>query len=142
MAVVQLRSKSSRAVAFPRLAYSAPLLSEATFRDIMRLTRPATKALPFVRLRVNDQPLWRPECYWCVEPTGNQKTDLELGRRYARAAIAAMKADDDSGLIADIVQDIIRDEIARGGKSGRGRRGPAARGFLNEISETISVGSR
>ena len=136
---VELRLKSSRAVAFPRLAYSAPALSESTFRDIMRLTRPATKALPFVRLQANDQPLWRPECYWCVESTGNRKTDFALGRRYARAAIAAMKADDNSHLIADIVQDIIRDEIARGGKAGRGGRSPAARGFLTEISETIAA---
>jgi hypothetical protein len=135
---VELRSKSSRRVAFPRLAYSAPTLSEATFRDIMRLTRPATKALPFVRLRANDQPLWRPECYWCVEPSGNRKADFALGRRYARAALAAMKADDSSHLIADIVQDIIREEIARGGKAGRGACSPAARGFLAEISETIA----
>ena len=137
----KLRSKSSKPAVFPRLAYSAPTLSEKTFRDIVRLTLPATKALPFVRLRAGDQPLWRPECYWCVEPSGNRKTDFELGRRHARAAIAAMKADDNGHLIADIVQDIIRDGIARAGKSGRGRRSPAALGFLTEVSEAIAAAS-
>jgi hypothetical protein len=54
---------------------------------------PAAKALPFVKLRANDQPMWRPESFWCFEPTGKRDTDVRLGRKYAREAIAAMKTD-------------------------------------------------
>ncbi|MCC6778771.1 MAG: hypothetical protein IT537_19455 [Hyphomicrobiales bacterium] len=134
---VGARSKSAVSAPFLRLAYSAPKLNEATARDVIRLTLPATKALPFVRLRAHDQPMWRPECYWCVEPTGNTKADFELGRRYARAAIVAMKADDNRQLIADIIQDIVRDSIERAGRR-RGRRNPASLGFLSEVSEIVA----
>jgi hypothetical protein len=137
--VAKSRARSSPSVSYPRLAYSAPTLDPETVRDIFRLTRPATKALPFVRLRTDDQPLTRPERYWCVQPTGNSKKDLELGRRYARLAIAAMKADDDPHLIAEIVQDIVRDGIERAVKGTR--RNPVARGFLIEISETLAATS-
>jgi hypothetical protein len=133
----RLRSRSAVPVPFLRLAYSAPALNDSTARDVMRLTLPATKALPFVRLRAHDQPMWRPECYWCVEPTGNTKADFELGRRHARAAIAAMKADDNRQLIADIIQDIVRDGIERSGHR-RGKRNPAALGFMAEISEVMA----
>jgi hypothetical protein len=71
---------------------------------------PATKALPFVKLRAEDQPQWHPESYWSVEPTG--------GRAYAQKAIAAMKADHNKELISLIVRDNIRDAAHR---SGRGR---------------------
>jgi hypothetical protein len=133
----KLRAKSAPSVTYPRLAYSAPTLDPATIRDIFRLTRPATKALPFVRLRPGDQPMMQPERYWCVEPTGNSKKDVELGRRYARQAIAAMKADDHPHLIAEIIQDIVRDGIERAVKGIR--RNPVARGFLAEISETLAA---
>lgn len=133
------RAKSSLSVSYPRLAYSAPVFDPATVRDIFRLTRPATKALPFVRLRADDQPMMRPERYWCVEPSGDTKKDLELGRRYARLAIAAMKADDDPHLIGEIMQDIVRDGIERNVKGTR--RNPVARGFLAEISETLAATS-
>ncbi len=134
----RLRSRSAVPAPFLRLAYSAPALNDSTARDVMRLTLPATKALPFVRLRAHDQPMWRPECYWCVEPTGNTKADFELGRRHARAAIAAMKADANRQLIADIIQDIVRDGIERAGRRGRGKRNPAALGFLAEMSEAMA----
>jgi hypothetical protein len=98
---------------------------------------PATKALPFVKLRANDQPLWHPESYWSVKPTGKRGIDLELGRAYARKAIAAIKADHNKGLISLIVQDIIRD-AARG--SGGSRLSYLALGFLNEISHHLAAG--
>jgi hypothetical protein len=135
---VKTRSRAITPVAFPRLAYSAPSLEDTTVKDLMRLTLPATKALPFVRLRAGDQPWWRPECYWCVEPTGSIKKDFELGRRYARAALAAMKADDNQRLIRDILQDIVKDAVEHAGRRGRGRRNGAARGFLAEVSEALA----
>jgi len=99
----------------------------------------ATKALPFVKLRADDQPLLRPESFWHVEPTGKREMDVRLGRKYARQAVAAMKADHNAHLIALIVQDIIKDAIERTGKKGRGRRSAIMLGFLTEISEAIAA---
>jgi hypothetical protein len=137
---VKSRSNSSRLTPFLRLAYSAPMLQESTVEEIRRLMLPATKALPFVRLRANDQPLWRPESFWHVKPTGKRETDVRLGRKYAREAIAAMKADHNGHLIAHIIQDIIRDAAERKGKRGRGRNSPVVLGFLIGISEAIASG--
>jgi hypothetical protein len=139
--VVKVRSKSSEPISFLRLAYSAPVLQQSTMEEIRRLTLPATKALPFVKLRSNDQPLWRPESFWHVEPTGQREKDVRLGRKYARQAIAAMNADHNSHLIAHIVQDIIKDATERRGKKARGRYSAAAQGFLIEISEAIAAAS-
>jgi len=129
---------SSRRVPYLRLAYSAPRADYAIAADILRYTRPATKALPFVKLRDNDQPLWRPECFWHVESTGERESDVSLGRKYARLAVAAMKADRDSQLVACIIQDIIRDAVARTKGRGRARPSPTAMGFLAEISELMA----
>jgi hypothetical protein len=137
---VKSRSNSSRLTPLLRLAYSAPMLQESTVEEIRRLTLPATKALPFVRLRANDQPLWRPESFWYVKPTGKRETDVRLGRKYAREAIAAMKADHNGHLIAHIIQDIIKDAAERKGKKGRGRYSPIVLGFLIGISEAIASG--
>ena len=116
------------------------MLQESTVEEIRRLMLPATKALPFVRLRANDQPLWRPESFWHVKPTGKRETDVRLGRKYAREAIAAMKADHNGHLIAHIIQDIIKDAAERQGKKGRGRYSPIVLGFLIGISEAIASG--
>jgi hypothetical protein len=134
---VKLRTDSSSAAPFLRLAYSAPASNEGI--EVRRFTMPATKALPFVKLRANDQPFWHPESFWDVEATGNRENDLRLGRKYARLAIAAMKADHESNLIALVIQDIIKKAIERKGKRGRGRHSPAALGFLAEISEAIAA---
>ena len=136
---VKLRSKSSRSTPFLRLAYSAPAPDESTVEELRRFMLSATKALPFVKLRADDQPLLRPESFWHVEPTGKRETDVRLGRKYARQAIAAMKADHNAHLIAFIVQDIIKDAIERSGKKGRGRRSAIVLGFLTEISEVIAA---
>src|ERR1700719_307536 len=127
------RSKSSRPASFLRVAYSAPAPGESIGAEIRRFTLPATKALPFVKVRANDQPLWRPESFWNVVSTGKRENDVRLGRKYARLAIAAMKADHDSDLIALVIQDIIKDAIENVGKNSRGRHSPAALGFLAEI---------
>jgi len=134
------RSKPKRSAPFLRLAYSAPEPDESIVIEIRRFTLPATKALPFVKVRANDQPLWRPESFWNVASTGKRENDVRLGRKYARLAIAAMKADRDSDLIARVIQDIIKDAIENMGKNGRGRNSPAALGFLAEISEVIAAG--
>ena len=97
---------------------------------------PATKALPFVKLRADNQPLFHPESYWSVKPTGKREIDVELGRTYAQKAIAAMKADHNKGLISLIVQDIIRDAAHR---NCRGRLSYLALGFLNEISHHLAA---
>ena len=135
----KFRSKPARPTAFLRLAYSAPALSDSTVEDIRRLTFPATKALPFVKLRANDQPLWHPESFWHVESTGKRETDLRLGRKYARQAIAAMNSDHNRHLLAHIIQDIIRDAVDRSRKKGRGAPSAAVRGFLFEISEAMAA---
>ena len=133
------RSKPKRSASFPRLAYSAPCPDESIGEELRRFTLPATKALPFVKVRDNDQPLWRPESFWHVVSTGKRENDVRLGRKYARLAIAAMKADHDSDLIALVIQDIIKDAIENVGKNSRGRHSPAALGFLAEISEVIGA---
>jgi hypothetical protein len=133
------RSKPKRSTSFPRLAYSAPSPDESIGAELRRFTLPATKALPFVKVRDNDQPLWRPESFWNVEPTGKREDGIRLGRKYARLAIAAMKADHDTDLIALVIQDIIKDAIEHLGRNGRGRNNPAVLGFLAEISEIIAA---
>jgi hypothetical protein len=134
---VKSRSRVSRLPPFLRLAYSAPVRRDSTAEEIHRFALPATKALPFVKLRANDQPLWRPESFWHVTPTGRRDADLRLGRRYARQAIAAMRADHNSELIAHVIQDVIADEQRR--RKRRGGLSPLARGFLIEISEAIAA---
>lgn len=133
-------TKSRRKPVFPtahlRLAYSAPMVDTSTIEELRRLTMPATKALPFVKLRRNDQPLWRPESFWNVAPSGKRQAANRLGRRYARDAIAAMKADHNPQLIALIVQDIMADAIERA--RDRKARSQVALGFLQEISAIIA----
>ena len=134
----KLRAKFARPSTFLRVAYSAPERSESNVEKIRRFTMPATKALPFVKLKANDQPMWLPESFWHVKPTGKREADVRRGRKYAREAIAAMKADHNSHLIAYIIQDIIKNAIQRAGeKNGCGRRDAVVLGFLSEISEVI-----
>ena len=133
------RSKSFKPGSFLRVAYSAPPPSENAEAEIRRFTLPATKALPFVRLSPNDQPMLRPESFWHVRPSGKRERDVQTGRQYAQLAIAAMKADHEIDLIALVVQDIIKDSVARSRKNGRGTSSPAALGFLAEISELIAT---
>jgi hypothetical protein len=136
---VKARTKHSKPASFLRVAYSAPPPDQSTAAEIRRFTLPATKALPFVKLRANDQPLWRPENYWHVRPTGKRKRDVQMGRQYAREAIAAMKADRNSDLIALIVQDIFKDAVERLAKTGRSLQSPVVLGFLAEISASLAA---
>jgi len=131
------RSKSSRPAAFLRVAYSAPAPEDAIGTDLRRFTLPATKALPFVKLRPHDQPMLRPESYWHIRPTGKRQHDVQIGRQHARAAIAAMKADRNSSLLAMIMQDIVKDAVERGGNP----QSPTVLGFLAEISHALAAAS-
>ena len=132
------RSKSSRPAAFLRVAYSAPAAGESIATEIHRFTLPATKALPFVKLRPNDQPMLRPESYWHVRSTGKRLKDLQLGRQYARAAIAAMKSDRNSNLLALILQDIVKDAVHRAARHGGSPQSPTVLGFLAELSGALA----
>ena len=143
---VKSRSKTSRPAPFLRLAYSAPTQQEPVAHaspatDIHHRALPATKALPFVKLRANDQPTWHPESFWRVQPTGKREADIRLGRKFACQAIAAMKADHNNRLIAYIVQDIINDVAQRSRKSERGRYRAIVLGFLIGISEAVAAAS-
>jgi hypothetical protein len=125
---VKTRSKTSRPAPFLRLAYSAPTQQESTLQapgahaapatDIHHRALPATKALPFVKLRANDQPTWHPESFWRVQPTGKREADIRLGRKFACQAIAQ-----------------------RGRKSERGRYRAIVLGFLIGISEAVAAAS-
>jgi hypothetical protein len=136
---VKSRSKATASNCFLRLAYSAPSPEESVGAQVRRFTLPATKSLPFVRLRAKDQPLLRPESYWHVRPSGKVLKDKELGRQYARAAIAAMKADRDNSLMALILEDMVRDAVTSATKRGRVKRNAIALGFLAEISLALAA---
>ena len=133
------RSKSSTPASFLRVAYSAPSPGESIAAELRCFTLPATKALPFVKLRADDQPMLRPESFWHVRPTGKRERDMQIGRQYARLAIAAMKADRNCSLIALIIQDIIKDAIEGSAKSRRSMHSPTAMGFLAEISGALAA---
>ena len=132
------RTKSSRPAAFLRVAYSAPAAGESIATEIRRFTLPATKALPFVKLRPNDQPMLRPESFWHIRPTGKREQDIQTGRSYAQLAIAAMKADRNAGLIALIIQDIMKAAVDPTAKKGRCLQSPTVLGFLSEISGALA----
>jgi hypothetical protein len=136
----KIRSRLLKSGPFLRLAYSAPLPQEKkSATDIRRYALAAAKALPFVKLRPNDQPMWRPESFWHVRPTGKWERDVHIGRQYASQAIAAMKADQTSTLISLIIQDIIKDSLEQAAKTGRRRHSPTVLGFLAEISRSAAA---
>ena len=135
---VKMQSGSARGTAFLRLAYSAPVPDHSTAEELRRYLQSATKALPFVKLRAHDQPLWRPECYWHVKSTQDNERAVRLGRKYARAAMAAMKVDRNEGLIGLIVQDIMRAAASRAGTRRRPTLCPIAQGFLSEIGAAVA----
>jgi hypothetical protein len=133
------RPRSSIPASFLRVAYSAPAPAESIAAELRCFTLPATKALPFVKLRADDQPMLRPESFWHVRPTGKRERDMQIGRQYARLAIAAMKADRNGSLIALIIQDIMKDAIDGSAKNRRSMQSPTAMGFLAEISGALAA---
>jgi len=123
---------------FLRLAYSAPAREQNSTTELGRYNLTAAKSLPFVKLRPNDQPMWQPQSFWHVRPTGKRERDFELGRAHARKAIAAMKADRNDALISRIFRDMLEAGIERATKTGRRRHDPTMLGFLAEISECLA----
>jgi hypothetical protein len=135
----KMQSRLSNSGPFLRLAYSAPPPGERNTASIRQHTLAAAKALPFVKLRANDQPMWRPASFWHIRPTGKWEQDVQTGRKYARQAIAAMKADRNSSLISLIIQDIIKDSVEQAARTGRRRHTPTVLGFLAEISQSAAA---
>jgi hypothetical protein len=135
----KVRSRLSKSGPFLRLAYSAPLPVDRSAHAVRSHEFSAAKGLPFVKLRANDQPSWRPASFWHVQPTGKWERDVQVGRKYARQAIAAMKADRNSTLISLIIQDIIKDSIEQAAETGRRRHTPTVLGFLAEISQSAAA---
>jgi hypothetical protein len=82
--------------------------------------------------------MMRPESFWHIRPTGKREQDLQTGRKYAQLAIAAMKADRNSSLIALIIQDIMKAAVDPTAKKGRGLQSPTVLGFLSEISGSLA----
>lgn len=62
-----------------------------------------------------------------------------MGRQYAREAIAAMKADRNSDLIALIVQDMFKSAVDQTARAGRSLQSPVVLGFLAEISGLLAA---
>jgi hypothetical protein len=134
----KVRPRLSSSGSFLRLAYSAPARAEAGATELSRYTLSAAKALPFVKLRANDQAMWQPQSFWHVRPTGKREHDFQVGRAHARKAIAAMKADRNSALISQIIRDMLEESIERAAKTGRRRHDPIMLGFLAEISQCLA----
>ena len=65
--------------------------------------------------------------------------DLRLGRKYARQAVAAMKSDHNTQLIAHVVQDMMRDASKRTNKKGHDLSSSIVRGFLAEIGVILAT---
>jgi hypothetical protein len=135
----RIRSRLSKTGPFLRLAYSAPSPAKQAADEARTYEFLAAKALPFVKLRPNDQPMWRPESFWHVRATGNWERDMQTGRKYARQAIAAMKLDRNSTLISLILQDIIKQSLEEAANTGRRRHGPIVLGFLAEVSQSAAI---
>lgn len=134
----RIRPRLSPSGSFLRLAYSAPSREETSRAELSRYTLTAAKSLPFVKLRPNDQPMWQPQSFWQVRPTGKREHDFELGRAHARKAIAAMKADRNDALISQIIRDMLEAGIERAVKTGRRRHDAILLGFLAEISQCLA----
>ena len=134
----RIRRKLSPIGSFPRLAYSAPVREETSHAELSRHNLTAAKSLPFVKLRPNDQPMWQPQSFWHVRPTGKRERDFELGRAHARKAIAAMKADRNDALISRIIRDMLDAGVERAAKTGRRRHEATMLGFLAEISQCLA----
>jgi hypothetical protein len=106
---------------------------EWTAAEIRSVFFPTVKTLPFVKLKKDDEPSWRPERYWCVEPQGRWLAQRKLGASYARDLLAAMRADGcRSSVLAHVLQDLIRDCRERDKEEG-----PLVIGFLHELARIL-----
>jgi hypothetical protein len=107
---------------------------EWTRAEIFEVCYPTVKALPFVKLKKDHQPMWSSASFWCVKPSGRSGTQRKLGRSYARDLVAAMRADRCApSVLAHVLQDIIR------GRRRRNEGDVLIDGFLYELAEILMV---
>jgi hypothetical protein len=111
---------------------------EWTQAELRRMVEPTIKALPFVKVKKDAEPMWCPESYWHVPQTNNRKQDECRGEHYAILAIAAMRADD-----RNVLGSIFRAMIDAGvqlelAARKEGRRYPKGdlvmKGFLDQLA--------
>jgi hypothetical protein len=99
---------------------------------------PAIKALPFVELRKDDQPMWRPESYWQVSQMRNREQDQARGERYATEAVAAMRSDGRNVLhsvFRDMIDAGVKREIEARKEKRSAKRDSVMFGFLHQLAK-------
>jgi hypothetical protein len=115
-----------------------PPTHEWTDDEIRGLLMSAIKALPFVKLKKGDLPMWRPESYWHVSLTRNRDQDIARGRQYAVAAVDAMRSDG-LNVLHSIFQDMtdagVEREIEARKHKRSAKRDLVMFGFLNQLGK-------
>lgn len=111
---------------------------EWTPAELRRLVEPTVKALPFIKLKKDAEPMWAPESYWHVAQTNDRKQDEYRGEHYAILAVAAMRADD-RNVLGSIFRAMIDAGIERALAAQKaGRRYPKGdlvmKGFLDQLA--------
>jgi hypothetical protein len=115
-----------------------PPAHEWTEEEIRCLLMSAIKALPFVKLRKDDQPMWRPESYWHVSQTRNREQDQARGERYAIEAVAAMRSDGVNvlhNIFRDMVDAGVKREIKAQKEKRSAKRDSVMFGFLRQLAK-------
>jgi hypothetical protein len=112
---------------------------EWTEAEVRRVYEPAIKALPFVGLKKDAEPRWRPESYWRVTQSTSKDQDEVRGQHYAIAAVAAMRADG-CNVLPDIFRDMIDASVKREldaikNKRRYPKRDTVMRGFLDQLAK-------
>lgn len=103
--------------------------NEANLRTVFF---PTVMALPFIKLKKDHQPGWRPESFWSIEPSGRYSAQRKLGQSYARDLVAAMRADRCApSVLGSVLLDVIRDCHERGEESA------LVVGFLHELARIL-----
>ena len=115
-----------------------PPAHEWTEEEIRGLLMSAIKALPFVKLKKGDQPMWRPESYWHVSQTRSRDQDIVRGEQYAVAAVDAMRSDG-LNVLHNIFQDMadagVKREIEARKHKRSAKRDLVMFGFLNQLGK-------
>jgi hypothetical protein len=111
---------------------------EWTAAEVRRMAEPSIKALPFVKVKKDAEPMWVPESYWNVTQTNDRQQDEYRGEHYAILTFAAMRADD-RNVLHSIFRAMIDAGIQRALAAQKaGRRFPKAdlvmKGFLDQLA--------
>jgi hypothetical protein len=121
---------------------SLPTQREWTEAELRRLSQPTIKALPFVKLQKDAQPMWCPESFWHVEQTGNWDRDYVRGREYAIAAMSAIRVDG-RNVLPSIFRDMIASGVEREKRKGKRRRGDVVMvGFVHQLGKMFDPRQR